>query len=204
MPLVDLEIPVKDETVPADVYEFLRIADRRIQEFLSAHADQPVAGFVQSDFVRVYHALRAIKEGHLAAGETFCEWGSGFGVAACLAARLGFDASGIEIDAELVDSAEQLADDFEISVTFAHGTFVPPDGERFTDSEEDLAWLQAGGACGYESLGVELDELDVIFAYPWPGEASVISHVFEHFAADGALLLTYHGYDDMRLRRKVG
>jgi len=206
MPLVDLDIPLEEaaETLPEDVNEFLRVADRRIEEFLSAHAEQPVPGFVPSDFVRVYHALRAVRKGHLAAGDSFCEWGSGFGVAACLAARLGFDSSGIEIDAALVESAEQLADEFELPVTYAQGTFVPLEGERFTDGEEDLAWLQAGGICGHDALGSDPDEFDLIFAYPWPGETSVISHVFDHFAADGALLLTYHGYDDLRLRRKQG
>jgi len=206
MPFVDLDIPLEpdDVTVPVDVSEFLRAADRRIGEFLSEHAGQPVPGFVPSDFVRVYHALSAVRDRQLSAGDAFCEWGSGFGVAACLAARLGFDACGIEIDADLVESAEQLADDFELPVNYAHGTFVPTDGERFTDGVEDLAWLQAGGTCGYETLGIDPDELDLIFAYPWPGESSVISRVFEHYAADGALLLTYHGYDDLRLRRKTG
>ena len=40
-------------------------------------------------------------------------------------------------------------------------------------------------------------------AYPWPGEEQVIFDLFTDYAAVGALLLTYHGQDGVRLARKV-
>ena len=45
--------------------------------------------------------------------------------------------------------------------------------------------------------------MDVVFSYPWPGEEQVIFDVFEASAAVGALLLTYHGQEGMKLQRKV-
>src|SRR5947208_2272141 len=97
MPLVDVHLPEVREPLPADVRAFLREADRRIQRF---RRDGRVPAFVPSDYVRVYGTLRALAEADLAPGRLFCEWGSGFGVAACLAALLDFDACGIEIEAD--------------------------------------------------------------------------------------------------------
>jgi hypothetical protein len=42
-----------------------------------------------------------------------------------------------------------------------------------------------------------------VFAYPWPGEEQVIFDLFADTASVGALLLTYHGIDGVRLQRKV-
>jgi hypothetical protein len=184
------------------VARFLADADRRIEAFLSERRTRPVPGFVPSDFRRVHCAIRAVKEHHLAPGERFCEWGAGFGVAAGLAAFAGFEASGIEIDAELCAGARSLLADHGLAVPIAHGTFVPAGGEAFTDAAQELAWLEATGPCGYEELDLEVTELDVVFAYPWPGEEEAVVDLFEAFAADGALLVTYHGLEDVRLQRK--
>jgi hypothetical protein len=47
------------------------------------------------------------------------------------------------------------------------------------------------------------DDFDVVFAYPWPGEEQVIFDLFAGSTAVGALLLTYHGLEGLRLHRKV-
>ena len=84
------------------------------------------------------------------------------------------------------------------------GTFVPAGGEDLTDFEQEHAWLSSdAGACGHEELGVDPGEFDVIFAYPWPGEEAVIEGLFERYAPTGALLLTFHGHEDLRLRRRA-
>src|SRR6516225_2515786 len=116
MPLVDVELPVGELTVPRDVRAFLREAERRIERF-QATGRSP--GFVPSDYAGAYGVLTAVAAANLAPGSRFCEWGSGFGVVACLAAMAGFDACGIEIEAELVDAARRLADDFDLPVQFA-------------------------------------------------------------------------------------
>src|SRR5262245_30630520 len=99
MPLADLDLPVSQATVPDDVQSFLREAEGRIVRFQQTSR---VHGFVPSDFERVYGVLRAVAARDLAPGRRFCEWGSGFGVVAGLAAMLDFDACGIEVEAELV------------------------------------------------------------------------------------------------------
>ena len=207
MALADVELTVPNYRLPADVEEFLREADDRIDHFNRTKAPRP-SGFVASDFVTVYRALRAISEGNLGSGHAFCEWGSGFGVVASLAAMLEFDACGIEIDRSLVDHSTSLAGDFDVPAEFVHGSFIPPGGEPiaeevYTANTGDFFWLETNADNAYEELGLDADDFDLIFAYPWPGEEYVLEHLFDHFAAEGALLVTYVQIDSVRVRRKV-
>jgi hypothetical protein len=198
MPLEPVPLALDGRRVPADVRRFLRVAERRIERF---RRDRHVARFVPSDFVSAYAALRTVEETDLVPGRALCEWGSGFAVVACLAAMLGFDASGIEIDADLVEEAQQLADDFEVPVGLVCGSFFP-EGEEAVIVDGAHAWL-ASGASGYEELGLGPEDFDVIYAYPWPDEQRVVADLFECHAREGALLLTNHGGGDFLLRRKT-
>lgn len=199
MPLADLQIPGVAPTLPADVRAFLREAARRIDRL---HARSLLPGFVPCDFVRAYAALQGLTEGGAAPGNLFCEWGSGFGVVACLAAMLGFDAAGIEIESELVDAAQQLADDFELPVQFVCGSFIPPGGAALARSVGPFEWFTPEAGTTEEELGLGPGDFDVIFAYPWPDEEQLVEKLFERYAAAGAVLVTYHGVEELRLRRK--
>src|SRR5438067_13768394 len=125
MPLAEMKLRIDGAAVPREVRAFLREAERRIEQF---QRQGRIPGFVPSDFARSYAVLRALAADG-ARGNLFCEWGSGFGVVACLAAMLDFDACGIEIEAELVDAAQQLAADYDLPVQFLQGSFIPRAGE---------------------------------------------------------------------------
>src|ERR1700693_1411701 len=115
MPLLDLSLTTTTDTLPGEGRTLLHEANRRIERFCrQAH----IPGFVPSDYPTAYGALRAVAADSVAPGNLFCEWGSGFGVVTCLAAMLGFDACGIEIEGELVDAAQELADDFGLPIEF--------------------------------------------------------------------------------------
>jgi SAM-dependent methyltransferase len=201
--LVDVDLFHVPAPLPGDVSDLLQAADQRIAQFLEDQRERVVPGFVPSDFVRVYEALRAIRHSDLPAGNLFCEWGSGLGIVAMLAAKVGFSACGIELEAELVEGARGLAEELGVQVEFVCGTLIPAGGEVFADRAVESAWLGMGGADAYEELELDACDFDVIFAYPWPGDERVIEDLFEHYAAAGALLLTFHGMEDLRLRRKV-
>lgn len=208
MPLVDIEISINNSVLPDDVAAFLREADLRVSQFVRNNP-VPSTGFVPSDFVTVYHALRAITEANLAPGHSLCEWGSGFGVVASLAAMLQFRVYGIEIESDLVDASKRLADDFGLPVEFIHGSFIPPGGgvcvdEAYADNAAECFWLVTDADDAYGELGLDPDDFDIVFAYPWPGEEHVIEEMFARYAAEGALLLTYNYLDSVRLRRKLG
>jgi hypothetical protein len=200
MPLFDMDLLIDQTTAPSDVRSFLREAERRIEQF---RLDCRVPGFVPSDFSQVYRVLRALALSESARGNLFCEWGSGFGVVACLAAMLDFDACGIEIEGELVEAARQLADDFGLPVEFAHGSFIPRGGVTRAHAAAGFAWLTTDGRSAHEELGLGPDDFDIVFAYPWPDEEAVTGALFERYAHPGAVLVTYHGDDSLRLRHKL-
>ena len=199
MPLVDLDLQIAGDPLPTEIDSFLREANRRIDEFQQSSR---VPGFVASEFASVYRVLAALSEIDLAPGKLFCEWGSGFGVVACLAAFLDFDACGIEIDADLVQGARELARDFDLPVEFACGSFLPRNAEQTVQKAGEFSWLTTEGNCGYQELGLSPDDFGVIFAYPWPDEESLTANLFDFYAAGGAVLATFHGGDDVRVRQK--
>ncbi len=203
MALVEVEVKTTEDRLPTQIAQFIQDATERIDDFTENTRRQPIPAFVPSDFVAAYWVLAAIQEQSLAAGTLFCEWGSGFGVVTCLAALLEYESYGIEIERTLVTEAERLAADFGINAEFVEGSFVPADADDIAVTPGEVAWLATEGADAYESLQIELDDFDVIYAYPWPDEDDILGDVFESFAADGALLVTYNGLDDIRVRRKV-
>ncbi|MEN1678309.1 MAG: hypothetical protein AAGJ46_01865 [Planctomycetota bacterium] len=203
MRLVRLEFEPPPVELSTRVASLLDDADGRIERLQHDRRDCPIAAFVPSDFALAYHALDRIDELGLAPGRRFLEWGSGAGVVTCLAAMLGWDAVGIEIEDPLVDIAEAIADDHEVQAEFVRGTFVPEDSQADLTDQRDINWLRTDGVDAYEWLGLEPDDFDVVFAYPWPGEEQIIFDLFCDSGAVGALLLTYHGQEGIALHRKV-
>ena len=203
MPLIELELSIEECELSSDAQEFVLEALQRVTEF-SQHKPDRMSGFIPCGFKTVAKAIQTIRDQQLSPGRLFCEWGSGFGAIASLATIFGFDASGIEIDPMLVDEARQLASDFNLSPEFIHGSFIPQGGEHHTEyANDDFYWLVTESDSAYEELGLGPDDFDLIFAYPWPGEERVVEGLFEDYAAQGALLLTYNQFDAVRLRRKV-
>jgi hypothetical protein len=205
--LVDIEISNNGSVLPDEFVDFLREADLRVSQFLR-NSPLRATGFVPSDFKTVYHALQAITDANIAPGTSLCEWGSGFGVVASLAAMLEFMACGIEVEKDLVDASRRLADDFGLPVEFVHGSFVPSGAEAdaeeaYADNNVEFFWLVTDADDAYDELGLDPDDFDIVFAYPWPGEECLITSLFEKYAAEEALLLMYNQYDSMQLHRKV-
>lgn len=201
MALADVHITTTEEPIPDVIVQYLAEARTRVEAFLD---ENRVPAFVACDFEPVYAAIRAIRAANLAPGNVFCEWGSGFGVVASLAAGFGFESYGIEVEAPLVEHARQLADDFSHSVGFACGSFVPAGAEEIVEQfvQSDVFWLNTEVDDAYDELAMDADDIDIVFAYPWPGEDEVIVNLFDHCAAHGALLLTYSYLEGVKVYRK--
>lgn len=203
MRLAPIELAHPASRLPKQVVSLLDEADARIERLQFEHRDRPIAAFVPCDFVEAYRVLAYLAEIDLATGHRLLEWGSGAGVVTCLAGMLGFDAIGIEVEEPLVELSESLAEDFEVDVEFVCGSFVPDGYEDEIDEQRDINWLRTDARSAYEEIDLEPDDFDIIFAYPWPGEEQIVFDLFRRRAAEGALLLTYHGQDGMQLRRRV-
>ena len=207
MSLTELDLPLYHGDLPDDVANFLRAADERVTQFVDQHTLLPT-GFVPCNFETVYRALRAIADSNLACGNSLCEWGSGFGVVTSLANMLGFNACGIEIDEELVEESKLLADAFGLPADFIQGSFIPEGSQpyaesKYSDHQGQPSWLITDADAAYDELGLEPDDFDVIFAYPWPGEEGTIAGLFDRCAAVGALLLLFDQFNTITLKRKV-
>jgi hypothetical protein len=203
--LTPIELPDFSIAAPpsSKAMSLLREADRRIDDFIHHRRGPLIHGFVPSDFRMVDACLRWIVERQLAPGHAFCEWGSGFGVITLLAALHDFDACGIEVEEELVEQARLLAEDFDITAQFGHGSAIPPGKSKLEKYLVEQSLVDTDTPDAYDELGLEIDDFDLIFVFPWPGEEAFWENLFNQCASDGALLMTYHGVNDLRLQRRV-
>lgn len=204
MPLRRISLEFEATAIPPEVARLLDEAQARTETFVAEHLDRPVPGFFPSDFPLVYHALLWLSRQPWRIEGPFCEWGSGLGVVACLAALHGMRAYGIECDQRLVAAARRLSGDLAIPAQFFTGSFVPPGAVEPDDLPGGcLAWLDLSARSAYGSLGLDPGDFAVIYAYPWPGEERVVLDLFDDYASPGALLLTFHGAEDLRLHQKL-
>jgi hypothetical protein len=203
MALERVAVKPSDEPLPERVAAFVLEANRRIDTFYETRWKKPIIAFVPSDLEATWRTLATIFRDKLAHGRSFCEWGCGFAAVAGVASLAGFQACGIEIERTLVDEARKLARDANLAVEIVHGNFVPADAGELGDCNVEFTWLAEGGPDGHDALGLDPRDFDVVFAYPWPGEERVIHRLFDAYAEPGALLVTYHGKDGLRVQRKV-
>ncbi|MBC8190653.1 MAG: hypothetical protein H8E75_09515 [Puniceicoccaceae bacterium] len=52
-------------------------------------------------------------------------------------------------------------------------------------------------------MDITLDEVDVFFVYPWPGEQEMMLKLFQSVAGEGAILITYLGDQDICLYHAI-
>ncbi len=198
MALIEFNLKVTHHEMPASLKHYVDEAEEQIDIFQVLQRKNPVPGFVPSDFELVYNVLGSLNDSNQCRGRKFCEWGSGFGVVAAMAASLDFDSVGIEVDDRLVAKAIDLASKHSLPVEFSAGSMIPAGVDLFAECN-DVSWLDTSAPSGYDSLGLDPDDFHVIYAYPWPGEELVIEELFEAVAAPGTVLVTYHGALDYRL-----
>lgn len=152
--------------------------------------------FVAADYASVLRTLSTLR----APGRRFLEWGSATGVITIMADLLGFDASGIELDGELVATARELAERHDSKARFVAGSFLPA-GYQWKSANGDHRLGTIGrGRSGYLELGRPLEDFDVVFGYPWIGEEPVMHDVMRRFGGTDAFLLL-HGARGIEMYR---
>ena len=176
-------------------------AHEAIEQFMLAD-EHFFDNFVNCDFHLVDQAISWVVENHLLAGNRFLEFGSGFGAVTILASIHGMTASGIEIEQPLVDQANSLADQLQVDADFYCGSFIPRDIDGYANLAAEVQHVDTSAGDVYDQMGVNVDDFDMMFAFPWPGENGFFESVFERTAAQGALFLTYNGIEGIHLHRK--
>lgn len=147
--------------------------------------------FVNANYATVESALLPFR----GKAQRFLEWGSATGVIAIMADLLGFEACGIELDANLVDIAHELADRFDSNARFAAGSYLPTGYVYRSPTGDSRLGTIGEGPSGYLALGKQLDDFDLIFAYAWSGEEPIMLDVIQRYGSRDAyfLLLTGQG-----------
>lgn len=181
---------------PATLEQLYRAGTKRWQAHRTRWGDAFHA-FVPADYPGAYEALRSARP----TSDSFLELGSGVGTITVISALLGYDAAGIEIDADLVDSATELATEFDVTPSFSCGTFIPPGFQDAADRHDSEIPSVLDGESGYDALGRTLDDFDVVYAFHWPGLEDLFLELMATYGRPGALLLTYGGTEGFRTWR---
>ena len=153
--------------------------------------------FVAADYDRVLDALLKMR----GPGLRFLEWGSATGVITIMADLLGFEAYGIELDPELVDTARALAARYDSEARFVAGSFIPA-GYRYRPSGGDGRLGTIGdGSSAYPALMHPLEDFDVVYAFPWHGEEPMMVDLMRAYGGRGARLLLHGVADGVQVYR---
>ena len=151
--------------------------------------------FIPCDHAGAHDALVRLRP----RATTFLELGSAAGVVTVMAGLLGYEACGIELESWLVERSVELAERFGARVSFADGSFVPPEYQDEVSLLSAEFLTPAGGAPAYEELGAELADFDLLYAYPWPGDEEWLFELVRRHARPDALLLTYDASEGYRV-----
>ena len=202
-----IDYEAESPEVPEPFASLIQDADDRWEKFWAQKLNKRYPRYVASEPAQVYAALKHVRDEGLALGERFIEWGSGFGVATNLAAQLGFEATGIELEEGLVAIAESLAEKHQTGAEFIATTYIPEgyisyDHVGGSDIVPDDSFGYQTEPPRYDGMDIGLDEIDVFFVYPWPGEQEMMLKLFQSVASEDAILIAYYGDQEICIYRK--
>jgi len=207
--LEQLNVISKPCEIPDKVITMLAEAEQRCDAFFEAGLDRRYPRYLPSNPEKVFAAIATLKESGLLRGKVFCEWGSGFGIATCMASLIGFEAYGIEIEDGLVKLSTELARDLSIPAEYLCTSYLP---EGYEECEgiggKDLLPPQAttsGGAIIDTTPlydGLDPGEVDLFFVYPWPGQEEFMMDLFDEVASEDAILLIYQADGETTVHRQ--
>jgi hypothetical protein len=200
--------------VSAHVARLIATCSRGWERFFAEYDDHQAPRFVPSVPERVWAVLAEVTRRQLPPTRVFCEWGSGFGTATCLAAVLGYEAYGLEIDEELVRRSRAIARRLRIPVTILCTSFLPAgyaasvggDGAALVtpaSGRDHPDTAEARELLRYDGMASAIADIGLFFVYPWPEERALMRQLFVAVARAGAILVVYHTDTDIRVWRKV-
>lgn len=195
-----LELPTA-RVPPSDrVRRFLADVDATLDRLVEGGLHERLPSFAPARYGAVHDVLASLARGPLR-GEHFLEWGSALGAVTGMAAALGFRASGIEIDGELVRCSRELLARHGLAAEIVEGSFVPEGHEVPDELDDPYSATLLPGEPAYDELCRDLDEFALVYAFPWPDMEAAFLDLFARHAAPGALLLTYQSRDGCTLHR---
>jgi hypothetical protein len=165
------------------------------EQFSREVQDNEFHPFVAADCEVVLEALLPYRR----PGLKFLEWGSASGVITIMADLLGFQSFGIELEGELVETAEALAARYDSKARFVNGSFLPQGYVWRPPGGDGRMGTIGEGPSGYLQLGHRLDEFDLVFAFPWGGEEPMMLDLMATHGSPEALFLLNTVNDGVRV-----
>ena len=129
MAIEEIELDLPEADVSDKLARLIDTCSRGWERFFADNDNYQAPRFVPSVPEMVLSALEEVTKRHLPPNRVFCEWGSGFGTATCMAALLGYEAYGLEIEEELVRRSRAIARQLVIPVEIIC-TSMFPEGYR--------------------------------------------------------------------------
>lgn len=211
MPIERIELDLTDVEVPPDIAKLIQEADQGMDDYYDAGSNKGNPNIVPCDPTLFYKALAYVTKKDLPIGRVFCEWGSGFGYCGCLAAKLGYESYGIELDEKLVQYSRDFAEKRGLDVTYLETSYFPEgyscyegSGARELLRPDDTAGRDSGFHYmpHYEGMDQDTGEIDVFFVYPWPVEYEMFQELFDELSSDSAIFIVYYGDGEICAYRK--
>ena len=186
-----IEIEGLEVGIPDHVARLIETCSRGWERFFADNDDQ-APRFVPSVPEIVFSALEEVTKRNLPPNRVFCEWGSGFGTATCMASLLGYEAYGIEIEEDLVRLSRAIARRLGIPVEIICTSMFPKGYDSYS-----------GRPLRYDGMDIDIAEIGLFFVYPWPEERELMQDLFDAEAAAGAILVAYYTDKTVCVFRKV-
>ena len=212
MAIEEIEIEAPEICVSDKLARLIDTCSRGWERFFADHDDHQAPRFVPSVPEIVFAVLEEVTKRNLPPNRVFCEWGSGFATATCMASLLGYEAYGIEIEEELVRLSRAIARRLGIPVEiictsmFPEGYgFYPGAGGAKLVTPASLNGHNSADRCPlrYDGMAINIGDIGLFFAYPWPDEQELLQALFDAVAAEGAILVAYHMDKKICVFRKI-
>ncbi len=212
MAIIQIDLPISGIKISPEIARFIKSADRMMEEYDDANEYRKRPNFVHCDPQLFYATIRYATDLNLPLGRVFCEWGSGFGMSTCIAALLGYEAYGIELDPEVVKLSRKLAQSQDINATILETSYFPNGFSSYPGSGDDELIVppeysrihgEVRHMPRYEGMACDTDEIDLFFVYPWPKEHEMFQDLFNAVAGDGAVLIAYYGDGEICAYQKL-
>lgn len=153
----------------AAVTEIFAQAEQAGAKFTDVDSEDRVPALISTTSAVAWSILRAA-QAIPPRGRRLIEWGSGMGAVTLAAAEMGWQAKGLELEPTLVAASEKLAATLGRPGSFVQGSYLP------------------GADCAIDPC-----DADVVFAFAWPVEVSVVKERFAMGAQPGTVLILYRG-----------
>ncbi len=201
MAIEEIEIEVPEADIPDNVARLIDTCSRGWERFFADDDGHEAPRFVPSVPEIVFSALAEVTQRNLPPNRVFCEWGSGFGTATCIAALLGYKAYGVEIEEELVWQSRAIARRLKIPVEIIC-TNMFPEGYGSHSGVGGAEWVALESfrdpndadrrPLRYDGMDIDVAEIGLFFVYPWAEERELMQALFDAVAVEGAILVVYH------------